>query len=53
MANYVLFGNKSFKPFWDFTEKEQGASPEQGAGFSAVQREAKPSWESMLLWRAV
>lgn len=54
MANYVLFHNKSFKPFWDITEKvlSKFKSQEQGAGFSAVQRKVKPTWESLLLWRA-
>lgn len=53
-ANYVLFSNKSFKPFWDFTEKvlSRFKSEEQGACFSAVQHQVKPTWETMLLWRA-
>lgn len=43
----MLFANKSFKPFWDFTEEvlSRFNPQEQGARFSAVQHKEKPTWD--------
>lgn len=53
MAKYVLLGSRVLSLLGLHRENfEQIISQEQSAGFSAVQRKVKSTWERMHLWRA-